>query len=197
MGETLRINGVLCTKSGRTKMVSELIDTNVMPGIQGGPLMHIICAKAVAFKEALDSSFKDYCEQVVSNAKFISSKLIELDYKIISGGTDTHIVLIDLTNKNLTGKYVERELERAGITTNKIWFHLIKKSPLVTSGIRIGTPALTTRGMKETEMNLISIMIDKAIRNIDDDVVLDKIAIEVKELTSNFPLHKECEHEML
>ena len=189
--------GIVAPKSGRTKMVSELIDTNVMPGIQGGPLMHIICAKAVAFKEALDSSFKDYCEQVVSNAKFISSKLIELDYKIISGGTDTHIVLIDLTNKNLTGKYVERRLERAGITTNKNMVPFDKKSPLVTSGIRIGTPALTTRGMKETEMNLISIMIDKAIRNIDNDAILDKIAIEVKELTSNFPLHKECEHEML
>tara|TARA_S200000501_G_scaffold32073_1_gene26874 strand:- start:3181 stop:4494 length:1314 start_codon:yes stop_codon:yes gene_type:complete len=189
--------GIVAPKSGRTKMVSELIDTNVMPGIQGGPLMHIICAKAVAFKEALDSSFKDYCEQVVSNAKFISSKLIELDYKIVSGGTDTHIVLIDLSNKNLTGKYVERRLERAGITTNKNMVPFDKKSPLITSGIRIGTPALTTRGMKETEMNLISIMIDKAIRNIDDDASLDKIAIEVSELTSSFPLHKECEHEVL
>ena len=188
--------GIVAPKSGRTKMVSELIDTNVMPGIQGGPLMHIICAKAVAFKEALDSSFKDYCEQVVSNAKFISSKLIDLDYKIISGGTDTHIVLIDLSNKNLTGKYVERRLERAGITTNKNMVPFDKKSPLVTSGIRIGTPALTTRGMKETEMNLISIMIDKAIRNIGDDAILNKIAIEVSELTSTFPLHKEYEHEV-
>ena len=189
--------GIVAPKSGRTKMVSELIDTNVMPGIQGGPLMHIICAKAVAFREALDSSFRDYCEQVVSNAKFISSKLIELDYKIVSGGTDTHIVLIDLSNKNLTGKYVEKRLERAGITTNKNMVPFDKKSPLITSGIRIGTPALTTRGMKETEMNLIALMIDKAIRNIEDDASLDKIAIEVKELTSNFPLHKECEHEVL
>ena len=189
--------GIVAPKSGRIKMVSELIDTNVMPGIQGGPLMHIICAKAVAFKEALDSSFKDYCQQVVSNAKFLSSKLIELDYKIVSGGTDTHIVLIDLSNKNLTGKYVENRLEKAGITTNKNMVPFDKKSPLVTSGIRIGTPALTTRGMKESEMNLISGMIDKAIRNIDDDHCLDKIAIEVRELTSSFPLHKECEHEML
>ena len=102
-----------------------------------------------------------------------------------------------MSNKNLTGKYVEKETRRAGITTNKIWFHLIKKVHLLPAAIRIGTPALTTRGMKETEMNLISIMIDKAIRNIDDDAILDKIAIEVKELTSNFPLHKECEHEML
>ena len=148
--------GIVAPKSGRIKMVSELIDTNVMPGIQGGPLMHIICAKAVAFKEALDSSFKDYCQQVVSNAKFLSSKLIELDYKIVSGGTDTHIVLIDLSNKDLTGKYVENRLEKAGITTNKNMVPFDKKSPLVTSGIRIGTPALTTRGMKESEMNLIS-----------------------------------------
>ena len=189
--------GIVAPKSGRIKMVSELIDTNVMPGIQGGPLMHIICAKAVAFKEALDSSFKDYCQQVVSNAKFLSSKLIELDYKIVSGGTDTHIVLIDLSNKDLTGKYVENRLEKAGITTNKNMVPFDKKSPLVTSGIRIGTPALTTRGMKESEMNLITGMIDKAIQNIDDDHCLDKIAIEVRELTSNFPLHKECEHEML
>ena len=189
--------GIVAPKSGRIKMVSELIDTNVMPGIQGGPLMHIICAKAVAFKEALDSSFKNYCEQVVRNAKFLSSKLIELDYKIVSGGTDTHIVLIDLSNKNLTGKYVENRLERAGITTNKNMVPFDKKSPLITSGIRIGTPALTTRGMKESEMILISRMIDKAIRNIDDDHCLDKIAIEVRELTSSFPLHKECEHEML
>ena len=189
--------GIVAPKSGRTKMVSELIDTNVMPGIQGGPLMHIICAKAVAFKEALDSSFKDYSQQVVRNAKFLASKLIELDYKIVSGGTDTHIVLIDLSNKDLTGKYVEKRLERAGITTNKNMVPFDKKSPLITSGIRIGTPALTTRGMKESEMNLISAMIDKAIRNIDDDDSLDKIAIEVSELTSNFPLHKECEHEML
>ena len=189
--------GIVAPKSGRIKMVSELIDTNVMPGIQGGPLMHIICAKAVAFKEALDSSFKDYCQQVVRNAKFLSSKLIELDYKIVSGGTDTHIVLIDLSNKDLTGKYVENRLEKAGITTNKNMVPFDKKSPLVTSGIRIGTPALTTRGMKESEMNLISGMIDRALRNIDDDHCLDKIAFEVRELTSNFPLHKECEHEML
>ena len=123
--------------------------------------------------------------------------MIELDYKIVSGGTDTHIVLIDLSNKNLTGKYVENRLEKAGITTNKNMVPFDKKSPLVTSGIRIGTPALTTRGMKESEMNLITGMIDKAIQNIDDDHCLDKIAIEVRELTSNFPLHKEREHEML
>ena len=119
--------GIVAPKSGRIKMVSELIDTNVMPGIQGGPLMHIICAKAVAFKEALDSSFKDYCQQVVSNAKFLSSKLIELDYKIVSGGTDTHIVLIDLSNKDLTGKYVENRLEKAVSQRIRIWFHLIKR----------------------------------------------------------------------
>ena len=183
--------GIVAPKSGRTKMVSELIDTNVMPGIQGGPLMHIICAKAVAFKEALDSSFKDYCEQVVSNAKFISSKLIDLDYKIISGGTDTHIVLIDLSNKNLTGKYVERRLERAGITTNKNMVPFDKKSPFITSGIRVGTPALTTRGMGVNEMIHIVDLIDQVICNIDDEKVLISVNEKVKELCQSFPLYNE------
>ena len=189
--------GVVAPKSGRTKMVSELIDNNVMPGIQGGPLMHIICAKAVAFKEALDPSFRDYCEQIVKNSKFLSSKLTELGYSIVSGGTDTHVILIDLSDKDLTGKFVENRLEKAGITTNKNMVPFDKKSPLVTSGIRIGTPALTTRGMKEKEMETISLFFDSVIKNINDDNYLDNISKEVAELTKNFPLHKEFDHEML
>jgi len=167
-----------------------------MPGMQGGPLMHIIGAKAVAFKEALSPSFKEYCNQVVLNAKHLSNKMIELGYDIVSGGTDTHLILIDLSNKNLTGKYVENRLEMAGITTNKNMVPFDKKSPMVTSGIRIGTPALTTRGMKESEMTKISKFINNVIINIDNDVILNKIRQEVKELCSEYPLNMECQNEM-
>ena len=189
--------GVTAPKSGRIKMVSELIDTSVMPGIQGGPLMHIICAKAVAFKEALTDSFKEYSKQVVANAKHLSNRLTSLDYKIVSGGTDTHLILIDLSNKDLTGKYVEHRLESAGITTNKNMVPFDQKSPMVTSGVRIGTPALTTRGMKIDEMDIISSMIDKVISNIDDDIVIKEVRQEVFELCNDFPLNEELDHEML
>jgi len=189
--------GVVAPKSGRVKMVSELIDNTVMPGIQGGPLMHIICAKAVAFKEALADSFKDYCTQIVKNSKHLSTKLIDLGYSIVSGGTDTHLILIDLTDKELTGKYVEHRLEKAGITTNKNMVPFDTKGPMITSGIRIGTPALTTRGMKEDEMTIISSMIHNVIKNIDNDDFLEKTAKDVAELTAQFPLHKEFNHEML
>jgi len=189
--------GLTAPKSGRTKMVSELIDTSVMPGIQGGPLMHIICAKAVAFKEALKDSFKEYSKQVVANAKHLSDRLTSLDYKIVSGGTDTHLILIDLSNKDLTGKYVEHRLESAGITTNKNMVPFDQKSPMVTSGVRIGTPALTTRGMKIDEMDIISSMIDKVISNIDDDIVIKEVRQEVLELCNDFPLNEELDHEML
>ena len=189
--------GLTAPKSGRTKMVSELIDTSVMPGIQGGPLMHIICAKAVAFKEALTDSFKEYSKQVVANAKHLSDRLTSLDYKIVSGGTDTHLILIDLSNKDLTGKYVEHRLESAGITTNKNMVPFDQKSPMVTSGVRIGTPALTTRGMKIDEMDIISSMIDKVISNIDDDIVIKEVREEVFELCNDFPLNEELDHEML
>ena len=189
--------GVVAPKSGRVKMVSELIDNTVMPGIQGGPLMHIICAKAVAFKEALADSFKGYCTQIVKNSKHLSTKLIDLGYSIVSGGTDTHLILIDLTDKELTGKYVEHRLEKAGITTNKNMVPFDIKGPMITSGIRIGTPALTTRGMKEDEMTIISSMIHNVIKNIDNDDFLEKTAKDVAELTAQFPLHKEFNHEML
>ena len=188
--------GIKAPKSGRTKMLSELIDSAVMPGIQGGPLMHIIAAKAVAFKKALEPSFKDYAIQVVANAKFLSNELLKYDFRLVSGGTDTHVILIDLTNKNLTGKYVENRLEEAGITTNKNMIPYDKKSPLITSGIRVGTPALTTRGMKEPEMKIIASFISNAIENIDSDKHLISIRNQVKELCSNFPLYMEVQNEM-
>ena len=187
---------IIAPKSGRVKMLSELIDGAVMPGIQGGPLMHIISAKAVAFKEALDLSFKVYCEQIVKNSKHLSDELIKLDYNLVSGGTDTHLILIDLRNRDLTGKFVESRLEFAGITTNKNMIPYDEKSPMVTSGIRIGTPALTTRGMKENEMSIIAHFIDNTIRNINDDDALLKIRNEVKDLCSIYPLNQEYHHEM-
>ncbi|HMR00510.1 MAG TPA: serine hydroxymethyltransferase, partial [Ignavibacteria bacterium] len=138
--------GLTAPKSGRTKMMSELLDSMVIPGIQGGPLMHVIAAKAVAFKEALQGDFKKYAEQVIKNAKALSDKLTSYGFKIISGGTDNHLMLIDLRNKNITGKQAQELLDEVGITCNKNAVPFDDKSPLITSGIRLGTPALTTRG---------------------------------------------------
>ena len=147
--------GKKAQKSGRIKMMSELIDSMVMPGIQGGPLMHVIAAKAVSFKEALEGNFLDYAKQVIKNAQAMANKLITMDYKVISGGTDNHLMLIDLRNKNISGKVAQETLDEVGITCNKNSVPFDDKSPLVTSGIRIGTPALTTRGMKESEISAI------------------------------------------
>ncbi|MCS7053473.1 MAG: serine hydroxymethyltransferase [Ignavibacterium sp.] len=180
--------GIKTPKGDRNKMISELIDSMVMPGIQGGPLMHIILAKAVAFGEALSDSFMTYAKQVVSNAKALANKLKEFEFNIVSGGTDNHLMLIDLTNKNITGKQAETVLEKAGITVNKNMVPFDKKSPFVTSGIRIGTPALTTRGMKEGEMEIIASIIDRAIKNYDNEKVLEELKNEVYQLTSKFPL---------
>jgi glycine hydroxymethyltransferase len=169
--------------------MSELFDSMVMPGIQGGPLMHIIMAKAVAFKEVLDNSFKNYANQVMINAKQLSSELMNKGYNIVSGGTDNHLMLVDLTNKNVSGKKTEVALGLAGITVNKNMIPFDTKSPFVTSGIRIGTPAMTTRGMKESEMELIASFIDKAINNYENETILESIKGEVKELCSKFPLY--------
>ena len=183
--------GIKTPKGDRVKMMSELIDSQVMPGIQGGPLMHIIMAKAVAFGEALQDSFKIYVEQVVKNAKTLSSKLAEYNFDIISGGTDNHLMLIELTNKNITGKQAENSLEKAGITVNKNMVPFDQRSPFVTSGIRVGTPAVTTRGMKENEMQVIAGFINDAINNFDDETRLKKIMDDVKQLCSKFPLYTE------
>jgi len=181
--------GIIAPKSGRTKMISELLDSSIMPGIQGGPLMHVIAGKALAFGEALKPEFKEYCKKIVANSKILCSELKRRDYKIVSGGTDTHLILIDLTNKNITGKLAEKKLESAGITTNKNMIPFDEKSPMITSGIRIGTPALTTRGMGLDEMVKIASLIDKVISNIDNDDIIGNVKNEVLELCSKFDLY--------
>lgn len=183
--------GLKAPKSGRTKMISELLDSMVIPGIQGGPLMHIISAKAVAFKEALQPDFKIYAQQIIKNAQTLATELVGRGYNIISGGTDNHLMLIDLRNKNVTGKEAQEALDEAGITTNKNAVPFDDKSPLITSGIRIGTPALTTRGMKEQEMKIVGKLIDEVIRNIGKHDVYESVKQKVSELCAAFPLYKD------
>lgn len=183
--------GIRTPKGDRLKLMSELIDGMVMPGIQGGPLMHIIMAKAVAFGEALEDSFKTYAQQVISNAKTLSAKLMEFGFDVISDGTDNHLMLIDLTNKNMTGKQAENSLELAGMTVNKNMVPFDQRSPFVTSGIRVGTPALTTRGMKEPEMIRIAEFINEAVSKYNDQNALTEIKNSVKVFASNFPLYSE------
>jgi glycine hydroxymethyltransferase len=181
--------GIKMGKSGRIKMMSEIVDGNVMPGIQGGPLMHVIAAKAVAFGECLQDDYKIYIEQVLSNAQALAKKLLKLDFQIISSGTDNHLLLIDLRNKNISGKDAEIALEKAGITVNKNMVPYDDKSPMITSGIRVGTPAMTTRGMKESEMEYIAELINKVITNPGNESELSNVKNLVKELCSRFPLY--------
>ncbi len=181
--------GIKTLKGDRLKLMSEILDGMVMPGIQGGPLMHVILAKAVAFGEALEDSFTDYAKQIIKNAKMLSNELTTLGYNIVSGGTDNHLMLVDLTNKELSGKKVEITLGSAGVTVNKNMIPFDTKSPFVTSGVRIGTPAVTTRGMKENEMKNIAYFIDRAIKNNENETVLAQIKTEVVELCSKFPLY--------
>jgi len=183
--------GIVAPKSGRVKMMSELFDSTVMPGIQGGPLMHIIMAKAVAFEEALSDNFEQYAKQVINNAKALSGKLMEYGFDVVSAGTDNHLMLIDISNKDITGKQAEISLEKAGITVNKNMVPFDTRSPFVTSGIRIGTPAVTTRGMKENEMQRIADIINTAIQNFDNEEKLKGLKTEVKELCYGFPLYSE------
>jgi len=165
------------------------IDKEIFPGIQGGPLMHIIAAKAVAFKEALSPSFKDYQKQILANAKTLAESLIRLGYELISGGTDNHLMLVDLTKKEITGKEAEEALEKAGITVNKNTIPFETKSPFITSGIRLGVPAATTKGMKEEEMRYIAALIDRAIKGRTNPEGLEKIKEEVMELCKRFPFY--------
>ena len=186
--------GKIAPKSGRTKMISELLDSAVMPGMQGGPLMHIISAKAIAFGEAIKGDFKVYANKIVENAKVMAQEFIEMDYNIVSGGTDTHIVLIDLTNKNISGKAAEKALEKAGITVNKNMVPFDKRSPFVTSGIRVGTPAITTRNMGTQEMKKVAQLIDMVINNPDSNDNLKKVKSNVKDLCESYPIYKEFSH---
>ena len=183
--------GLVAPKSGRTKMMSELLDSMVIPGIQGGPLMHVIAAKAVGFLENLQPEFECYAKQIIKNAQALAKKLISLGYYIISDGTDNHLMLVDLRNKNLTGKDAQEALDQAGITINKNAVPFDDKSPLITSGIRIGTPALTTRGMKEPEMETIGKLIDEVLRSIGNTKVYQEVEHKVKQLCEGFPLYSE------
>ena len=175
-------------KNGNKRMMSSLLDSGIFPGNQGGPLEHIIAAKAIAFGEALTDEFLHYMIQVKKNATVMAEAFIEKGYEIISGGTDNHMMLIDLRNKNITGKEAEAALGKADITVNKNMVPFDDKSPFVTSGIRIGTPAITTRGLKETDMQQIVDFIDAAITNHDSDSKLDEIAIMVNSMMSDRPL---------
>jgi len=179
----------IVTPKGRKKKWSEIIDSNVFPGTQGGPLMHVIASKAVAFKEALEPAFVDYSKQVISNAKTMAQKLIDLGYNIVSGGTDTHLMLVDLRNRCITGKDAEAALEKAGITVNKNMVPFDTESPFVTSGIRIGTPALTTRGMKEEEMREVAFLIDKVLTDMQNKKVIERVRAQVRDLCDRFPLY--------
>jgi len=183
--------GEVAPKSDRVKMVSELIDSAIMPGIQGGPLMHVIAGKAVAFGEALKTPYIQYCEQIVKNAQILAETLLNLGYDIVSGGTDTHLVLIDLTQKEISGKKAEIALEEAGITTNKNMVPFDERSPMVTSGIRIGTPALTTRGFRENEMLQVANLIDNVIQNIQDETIIKNTRSSVSELCAQFPIYED------
>tara|TARA_B100002003_G_scaffold76727_2_gene71780 strand:- start:9005 stop:10165 length:1161 start_codon:yes stop_codon:yes gene_type:complete len=186
--------GVVAPKSGRVKNMSELIDSMVMPGIQGGPLMHIIAAKAVAFGEALQPSFKVYTSQIVKNAQAMANDFLSKDYHLVSGGTDTHVILIDLTNKGITGKAAEKALEKAGITVNKNMVPFDERSPYITSGIRIGTPAITTRDMKKDQMSLICDLIDSVLQNPENDDVINSVRSSVQDLCDAFPLYSDLLH---
>ena len=181
--------GKVAPKSGRVKMMSELIDSAVMPGMQGGPLMHIIAAKAVAFKEALEPSLKTYIRGVLDNAQCFAEEFKSKGYELISGGTDTHLVLIDLQNKNISGKAAEIALDEAGITVNKNMIPFDPKSPFVTSGIRIGSPAMTTRGMGVDEVKIIVDLIDQVILNHDNKDKIQSVKKHVNELCSSFQIY--------
>jgi len=172
------------------KRYASLIDRNIFPGIQGGPLMHVIAAKAVAFKEALTPGFRKYQTQIIKNARALAEGLIRKGFKIVSGGTDTHLMLVDLRNKRLTGDMAEEVLDKAGITVNKNSIPHDPEKPFVTSGIRLGTPALTTRGMKEEDMEKTAALISDALEHRYDEEYLASLKKEVRKITRKFPLYK-------
>jgi glycine hydroxymethyltransferase len=189
MGQDFENPMGLTTAKGKIRMMSSLLDAAVFPGTQGGPLEHVIAAKAVAFKEALSDEFYDYAVQVVKNARIMATSFMNRGYHVVSGGTDNHEMLIDLRSKDMTGKAAEEALGKADITVNKNMVPFDDKSPFVTSGIRVGTPAVTTRGMQEEEMEKIVDLIDVVLMHADDDQKLTQIKEEVNALMANFPLY--------
>ena len=177
---------------GTDKMMSAVLDSAVFPGTQGGPLEHVIAAKAIAFGEALKPEYKEYCEQIIKNAKRLSEEMVKRGYSVISGGTDNHMMLIDLRSKdeNLTGKLAENTLVKCDITVNKNAVPFETRSPFITSGIRIGTPAITTRGLKEVHMEKIATLIDEALSNHDNDEILKSVGERVRSFMKEFPLYQ-------
>ena len=188
MGKDFENPWGLKTPKGNIKMMSGILNSGVFPGSQGGPLEHVIAAKAIAFGEALKPEFKTYGEQVIKNAKLMANEFIKKGYKIISGGTENHCMLIDLRNKNITGKDAENALVKADITANKNMVPFDTQSPFITSGIRLGTPAITTRGVKENVIPVIVDLIDKVIVNYEDEKVLSEVKNEVNKLMSAYPI---------
>jgi len=188
MGKDFENPWGLTLKSGKLKMMSSILNSAVFPGNQGGPLEHIIAAKAIAFGEALTDEFLHYQLQVKKNAAAMAQSFVERNYHIISGGTDNHMMLIDLRNKNITGKDAENALVKADITVNKNMVPFDDKSPFVTSGIRVGTAAITTRGLKENDMETIVSLIDEVISNYEDEDILENIANKVNDMMSEKPL---------
>ncbi len=182
---------ILCREEFAKKINSE-----VFPGIQGGPLMHVIAAKATAFKEALEKDFTEYSKRIIANASRMSEELSARGYRIVSGGTDNHLMLVDMTSKGLTGRTAEAVLDKAGITVNKNLIPFDEKSPFVTSGIRLGTPAITTRGMKEEDMASVVDFIDRALENAEDDNELENIRKEIVEFLQDHPLYGDMVDEM-
>lgn len=176
---------------GNLRMMSSLLDLAVFPGSQGGPLEHVIAAKAVSFGEILDNSFRAYGQQVIANAQAMAKAFVSRGYQLISNGTDNHLMLIDLRNKNLTGKKAQETLDKAHITLNKNAVPFDDKSPFVTSGIRVGVPAITTRGMKENDMETVVAMLDKVLMNADDEKTISDTKAEVKNFMQQFPLYPE------
>jgi len=181
--------GVTARKSGRTKKWSEILDSGVFPGTQGGPLMHVIASKAVSFKEAQQDDFKSYQQKVQANAKAMGDAFMEMDYNLVSNGTDNHLILVDLRNKGLTGKVAEEALEKANITLNKNMVPFDTESPFVTSGIRIGSPAMTTRGFGTDEFKTIAKLINKVLQDPKDKSVISEVRGQVSELCEAFPLY--------
>jgi glycine hydroxymethyltransferase len=176
---------------GNIRMMSNLLDMAVFPGTQGGPLEHVIAAKAISFGEILDNGFTEYAKQIQKNAQAMAKSFVSKGYNIISGGTDNHLMLIDLRNKNLTGKKAQETLDKAHITLNKNAVPFDDKSPFVTSGIRVGVPAITTRGMKENDMQTVVDFLDKVLMNVDDASVVTSVASDVHQFMEQFPLYPE------